>query len=105
MLAVDTALRGSVAKVGGLLVYSGALICESQWRAAAKNFPLSVPLVQTHGRQDQVLPIATGRWLSELLQDIGCQGNLFEFNGPHTIPTEALVSTAKLLTNVGGRSQ
>ena len=97
MLTVDTALRGSVGPVIGLLVFSGALLCESLWRKAAKDKPLQVPVVQSHGTVDQVLPISTGRWLHELLRDIGCTGNLLEFNGPHTIPSEATELAAKLL--------
>ena len=57
MLTVDTALRGTVAPIVGLLVFSGALICESLWREAARTKPLSVALVQSHGTLDQVLPI------------------------------------------------
>ena len=97
MLTVDTALRGSVGPVIGLLVFSGALICESLWLHAARNKPLKVPVVQSHGLVDQVLPISTGRWLHQLLLDIGCTGDLLEFNGPHTIPSEAMELAAKLL--------
>ena len=104
MLAVDTALRGTVSPIVGLIVYSGALICESLWRNAALAKPLSVPLVQSHGQADQVLPIATGRWLQKLLADAGCSGPLVEFNGPHTIPSDALQRTAKLLQSIAPRA-
>ena len=100
MLAVDTALRGTVSPVVGLVVYSGALVCESLWRNAALAKPLTVPLVQSHGTVDQVLPIATGRWLHKLLTDAGCTGPLVEFNGPHTISGDALEQTAKLLQSI-----
>ncbi len=99
MLTVDTALRGSVSPVVGMFVFSGALICESLWRAAATAKPLSIPMVQSHGRIDPILPIATGRWLHSLLRDVGCVGTLFEFDGPHTIPGEALENAAKLLAS------
>ncbi|MCY2983296.1 MAG: lysophospholipase [Planctomycetota bacterium] len=100
MLTVDTALRGTVSPVIGLLVFSGALICESLWRNAAAERPLHVPVVQSHGTVDQVLPIATGRWLHSLLNEIGCAGELAEFHGPHTIPTDALEAAAKLLNKL-----
>ncbi len=100
MLTVDTALRGNVGPIVGLLVFSGALICESRWRNAALAKPLSIPLVQSHGIVDQILPISTGRWLHKLLHDIGCTGDLAEFQGSHTIPSEALASTAKLLASI-----
>jgi phospholipase/carboxylesterase len=100
MLTVDTALRGTVEPVVGLLVFSGALICESLWRKAALERPLRVPVVQSHGTVDQVLPIATGRWLHSLLNQIGGIGELAEFHGPHTIPGDALESAAKLLAKL-----
>ena len=105
MLTVDTALRGTVSPVIGLLVFSGALICESLWRKAATERPLHVPVVQSHGREDQVLSIATGRWLNSLLNEIGCTGELAEFHGPHTIPTDALEATAKLLNKLSSNQQ
>ncbi|MEQ1826740.1 MAG: lysophospholipase [Pirellula sp.] len=100
MLTVDTALRGSIGPIAGLIVLSGALICESQWRTAASERPLAVPLVQSHGRVDPILPIETGRWLHSLLTDIGCKGSLLEFNGPHTIPADACQRIASLISNV-----
>ena len=100
MLTVDTALRGTVGPIVGLLVFSGALLCESLWRHAALAKPLSIPLVQSHGLVDQILPISTGRWLHSFLREVGCVGQLEEFNGRHTIPSEALKSTAKLLTSI-----
>jgi phospholipase/carboxylesterase len=100
MLTVDTALRGRVKPLAGMLVFSGALICESLWREAAAANPISVPYVQSHGLVDQVLPIATGRWLNALLNDIRCVGQLAEFNGPHTISSEAIKNAAKLLASL-----
>lgn len=100
MLTVDTALRGTVGPIVGLLVFSGALICETLWRKAVLTKPLSIPMVQSHGIMDQILPISTGRWLHSFLLDAGCDGQLAEFNGPHTIPSEALERTAKLLARV-----
>jgi phospholipase/carboxylesterase len=97
MLVVDVALRGNLEHVAGLLVFSGALVCESLWRDAAKSKPLNIPIVQSHGRLDQVLSISTGRWLHSLLKDVGCQGSLIEFNGPHTIPGEATEQAASLI--------
>jgi len=99
MLAADTAFRGDVKPIAGLLLYSGALICESLWRKSAQESSLSLPFVQSHGRIDPILPIATGRWLHQLLIELGCTGDLLEFNGPHTIPSEAIEQTAKLLSN------
>ena len=100
MLAVDTAVQGALEGVVGLLIYSGALICESQWLISVSKKPLNLPLVQSHGTQDQILPISTGRWLHEFLNKAGCQGSLAEFSGPHTIPANALKKTSELLSKL-----
>jgi phospholipase/carboxylesterase len=99
MLAVDTALRGTLEHLVGLVVFSGALICESIW-AQTQDKLKSMLFVQSHGRQDQILPIQTGRWLSTFLRNAGCVGSLEEFNGPHTISSEAIERTAALLSQV-----
>lgn len=100
MLAVDAAVRGSMEGVVGLLIYSGALICEPQWLDCVSKKPLNLPLVQSHGTQDQILPIATGRWLNQFLTKAGCQGSFAEFSGPHTIPANALKKTSELLSKL-----
>ncbi len=96
MLAVDTVIRGGLPNVGGLLVYSGALICESLWRRSEVQLQ-GLPFVQSHGRQDTILPFETGAWLHQLLIDLGLQGGLLEFDGGHGIPNEVVMQTAKLL--------
>lgn len=96
MLSVDTLLRGNIPGVVGLIAYSGALICESHWRAASTSVR-GIPFIQSHGRQDPILPFETGRWLNELLVELGMSGSLLEFDGPHTIPNESLLQTAKLI--------
>jgi phospholipase/carboxylesterase len=96
MLSVDTLLRGNIPGVVGLIAYSGALICESLWRAASTSV-IGIPFIQSHGRQDPILPFETGCWLNELLVELGMSGSLLEFDGPHTIPNESLLQTAKLI--------
>jgi phospholipase/carboxylesterase len=94
ILTVDAAIRGGLSNVIGLIVFSGALICETLWRDRIADHPLNLPLVQSHGRSDPILPIETGRWLHGLLRDAGCTGELLEFDGPHTIPYEAITRAA-----------
>jgi len=104
MLSVDTLLRGGLTGIVGLVAYSGALICESLWRSAPQ-FVQGLPFVQSHGRQDQILPFETGTWLNELLRDLGMSGRLLEFDGPHTIPMESLMQTAKLIHAIAMESK
>jgi phospholipase/carboxylesterase len=99
MLSVDTLLRGNLANVSGLFAYSGALICESAWRECSSKVR-GLSFVQSHGTQDTVLPFETGQWLHELLKETGMIGGMLRFDGPHTIPTEALMQSAKLLHTI-----
>jgi phospholipase/carboxylesterase len=103
MLSVDTLLRGNLANVSGLFAYSGALICESAWRECSSKVS-GLSFVQSHGTQDTVLPFETGQWLHDLLKEMGMLGGMLRFDGPHTIPTEALMQSAKLLHTINTSS-
>ena len=53
--------------------------------------------MQTHGRQDQILPFAAAIALRELLTEAGANVNFIEFNGPHTITLPGLEALVELL--------
>jgi phospholipase/carboxylesterase len=102
MLAVDLALRSQKHQCEGLILWSGALICESLWQQAFTErsdeaSPRSIPCFQTHGREDTILPIGTGRALNEFLQSLGIENDYHEFQGPHTIPAIGISGAAKLI--------
>lgn len=95
MIATDVALRLPEA-VGGLLIYSGTLLCESEWRPlAAQRAGLKV--IQSHGTADAILPFQAAEWLRDFLTDAGLDVRFLPFRGPHTISFEAIEETAKLL--------
>jgi phospholipase/carboxylesterase len=89
MLSVDTVIRGLKDPPRKLVVMSGALICESLWRGGADKL-LNLPVVQSHGTMDSILPIQTGRWLREFLLDSHAKVDYTEFAGDHTIPYEII---------------
>lgn len=89
MLATDTTLRGIKEPPGKLIAMSGALICESLWNAQASRLK-NLEIVQSHGRQDSILPIQTGRWLHEFFQSSPAKIDYTEFDGDHTIPYEII---------------
>ncbi len=91
MLAVDTALRGLTIPPSAMAIYSGALLCESLWRPATKRLG-QTRIFQCHGRQDFVLPVDTGIWLGQLLEEHAQAHELHLFDGPHTIPQVAIGS-------------
>ena len=47
-------------------------------------------MLQSHGRQDQILPFAASLWLRDLLVEVGAKMDFIEFKGPHTIPMAAM---------------
>ena len=95
MLAVEAALNWAEPP-GGLCLWSSTLVSEVQWRANAARLR-GIPIVQTHGRQDQILPFAAAIALRELLTEAGANVNFIEFNGPHTITLPGLEALVELL--------
>lgn len=95
MLAVDTALRADEA-VGGVVAFSPTLVAEETWRRlAARRRGLRVFV--SHGRQDPLLPFAASQALVALLEENGIAAEFLPFDGPHTIPYEALAGAADRL--------
>ena len=88
MLTTDVALRLEEAPAG-LVVLSGTLLTEDVWRKKAATRS-GLPVFQSHGRFDEVLPFAASRWLEQLLVEAGLKVEFSEFNGGHQIPLEVL---------------
>ena len=96
MLATDVALHYPE-KLAGVIVWSGTLLNEAEWTNAAKNKqPLT--FVQSHGRLDPILPFKGAELLRDMLTDSNHDVEFIPFQGQHTIGTEALVASARLLT-------
>lgn len=95
MLSMETVATLN-ARPAGVVLYSGALIHEEAWRTGwAKQAGL--PVLQSHGQYDVVLPFIAGSWLSEVLKDSGVQLQALSFDGGHQIPWEVLEATAEFL--------
>lgn len=99
MLSVDTAVQGLPAPPKKLCLFSGCLVCERQWKPNATKLN-ETDIFQSHGRIDPILPIQTGKWLTEMLTSEGCTVDFFEFNGVHTIPMQAIEKTAAMLSEL-----
>jgi phospholipase/carboxylesterase len=98
MVSTDVALRLATPPAA-LCVFSGHLLCEAEWRQLAENRgPL--PVLQTHGRFDPLLPIEGARELRDLLTQAGLPVEFVEFNGPHTISMEGIDRCAALIRRV-----
>jgi len=98
MLATDVALRLSET-AAGLCIFSGTLLCEEEWRKQAVRHQ-SLPVLQSHGYRDPILPYAGAEWLLKMLTDAGLSVEFVPFDGMHTIPPEALERFAKMLKQI-----
>lgn len=85
--------------VGGLIVWSGALINEPNWQKALKSPPPTL-VVQSHGKIDPVLPYDNAVELGELLAEKGLNAGFFPFNGPHTISPVAIEEAAAMIARL-----
>ena len=98
MLATDIAFRLDEAP-DGLVVWSGTLLCEDQWRELAPR-RAGLQVIQSHGREDAVLPFEAAGWLRELFEQSGLHVDFLPFHGFHQIPNEALQATAHLMAQL-----
>lgn len=98
MLATDVALRLDES-IGGLIVYSGTLLVEPEWRELAPQ-RRGLRVLQSHGTIDSLLPFEAATWLRQLLESAGAKVEFVEFPGMHMIPADAVVSSARLIADV-----
>ena len=96
MLSLDTALR-STRPLAGLVLLSGTIIAEHEWAPllAARH---NVPVFQSHGRQDAVLPFAVAEELSAKLKSAGYDATFQPFQGPHTIAASTMTDLSTWLS-------
>ncbi len=81
---------------GALLIYSGTLVAESEWKELAPA-RAGLPVLQTHGTFDPLLPFEAAEWLRDLLTEAGLDVDFRSFPGIHTIPGEAIPASAELI--------
>jgi len=95
MLATDVVLRSSRA-FGGLALLSGTLISHNEWRPLM-SARAGLPVLQSHGRADPVLPFEVAERLREELVAAGLPVEFIAFNGGHGIPAGVLDGLTRLI--------
>lgn len=98
MLTTDITLRLEESPAA-LLVYSGTLLAEPEWRELAPK-RAGLQVIQSHGTVDPILPFEAAGWLRDLLTEAGLNVEFIPFQGIHTIPLEALQVSAPLINEV-----
>ena len=98
MLATDIVLRTERA-FGGLLLLSGTIISHQEW-LPLMNARKGLPVLQSHGRADAVLPFAIAEQLRDELSAAGLALEFIPFNGGHGIPGSVLEGMSALIRRV-----
>jgi phospholipase/carboxylesterase len=88
MLATDIVLRAE-RPPAGLVILSGAPVSIEEWRELAPR-RAGLPVLQSHGRADPVLPYAGGEALRDLLEGSRLKVEFLASNGGHGIPSGVL---------------
>jgi phospholipase/carboxylesterase len=102
MLATDAVLRTS-RPFAGLALLSGTLISHDEW------LPLmparrGLPVLQSHGRADPVLPFELAERLRTELVTAGLPVEFIAFNGGHGIPGSVLDGLTRLIGRLSTKS-
>jgi phospholipase/carboxylesterase len=98
MITTDLALRQEEAPAA-LVILSGTIVAEGEWQARAPR-RTGLRVLQSHGRQDPILPFRDAEALRDLLTAAGLEVEFVPFEGPHTIPEQALDRLGALLTSL-----
>lgn len=72
-----------------LVLFSDTLLNRTEWQRLA-NEHAGCDVLQSHGRQDSVLPFAPAVQLRDMLTESGFNMEFIEFNGSHTIPMNVM---------------
>lgn len=98
MLSLDVALRSALPLLG-VILWSGSFIAEPQWQ---KHMPArrGLSILQSHGRQDPLLPYGIAMMLRTQLTAAGLNVDWHEFTGGHEIPLPVLQASSAFLNTV-----
>ncbi len=95
MLAIDVALRTN-RTLAGVVAMSGALIAENEWKALATKRK-GLPVVQSHGTHDPILPFVAAEALRDVLVGAGLAHTWVPFRGEHAIGPQVLDAVGAFL--------
>lgn len=100
MLALDTALA-LADKPAGLLLLSSTLIAKERWLARMASLA-ELPILQSHGTGDAILPHTDAEKLAQLLRSAGADLSFLSFPGGHEIPPSVLRASSQLIQKALG---
>lgn len=98
MVATEIALT-QPEDVHGLILLSGALLDEANWKKKASALK-GKKILQSHGQSDTVIPFAASQRLNDLLRSGGADIDWMPFGGAHEIPMPVLKRAKTFLENI-----
>ena len=98
MLSLDVALHRA-RPPAALVQMSGTLLADAIWQPRMTTLA-GVPVVQSHGRHDMLLPFAIAEVLRDRLVAAGAEVDWQPFLGGHEIPPPVLAAVASLVRRV-----
>jgi len=99
MLALDVALHRETPPAG-IVMMSGTLLAESEWQPRMARLS-GVPVFQSHGKHDMLLPYAIAETLRDKLRAAGAKLDWNAFVGGHEIPPGVLGALREFLLTCG----
>jgi phospholipase/carboxylesterase len=101
MLALDLALREPRRRLDGLVLLSCTMLAEPEWTALMPG-RAGLPVFQSHGESDPILPHSMAEHLRDTLVTGGLDVTFDSFAGPHTITPRTLQRLSEWLrTKIG----
>lgn len=95
MLALDVALHRDT-RLAGVVMMSGTLIAASEWEPRMQKLA-GLPVFQSHGRADALLPFVVAESLRDKLKAAGALVEWHQFVGGHEIPAGVLAELGRFL--------
>ncbi|MFP4549917.1 MAG: alpha/beta hydrolase [Spirochaetales bacterium] len=83
-----------------LVLFSGSLIAEHRWSRALSAKLQGLPVFQSHGRTDPILPYEEGTSLGRLLDKSGASRRFIDFPGGHAIPNKVVNKATQFLSDL-----
>lgn len=102
MLTCDVVMRTAF-PFAGLIQLSGSLLARQDWRPSAGK-RAGLPVFQSHGTLDPILPYVMAERLRDELMAVGTTVNWHSFQGGHEIPEPVLTRLSGFIAQVLGKT-